>query len=632
MAKKSAAPAKENLKAIGDAWTALQAHPLFGGLIGLVSHAIARERPFPKDGYARIAVTRRQIYRSIQAQNAAQFEQAYTIECNGWRHAIAAEWTNVIAQALLHVVLNHTEPTRPDLAWRIACELMATDLLRHLSVGIRPAELPYSTVPVPPGRTPEDIAAAIVQGGSDAVAALGGHGVAGAGQPTWIFAGNPPALTAAAQKGHTDRLSECIRRNIVHAVEAAGAAARGDPQGKRNLNSLAERARSWFMANYPLLGALAAVFDIVEDEALCTRMDIALAAVDPELRKVYINPKFPWTYEGMQFVIAHELLHVGLRHELRRQGRDPFLWNVACDYVINGWLLEMNVGVIPIDSLLLDPELGFERESAEVIYDRIVKDLRLIRRLAKARTMRGVGKGDVLGERTPSWWLGPGCDLDTFYRRALAEGLDLHLARPGRGLLPADFIEEVRALQHPPIPWDVQLAQWLDAFFPPLERRRSFARLSRRQAASPDIPRPVWTNPPELVTMRTFGVVLDTSGSMPPRLLARSLGAIASYALSREVPLVRMLQCDAWPRDMGYVAPEALLGSVSVHGRGGTVLQPGVDRLTGAEDFPKDAPILIITDGACDVLTVRREHAFLMPQGARLPFRTAAPVFNFDAV
>ena len=225
-------------------------------------------------------------------------------------------------------------------------------------------------------------------------------------------------------KQHTDALSAGIRRNIMKAVEDAGTAARGPARGGRNPNSLAERARSWFVTNYPLLAALAAAFDIVEDDALCARLDIAIAAVDPELRLVYINPKFPWTYEGMQFVMAHELLHVGLRHEQRRQGRDPFLWNVACDYVINGWLLEMGVGAIPTDDLLLDPELGFERESAEAIYDRIVKDLRLMRRLAKARTMRGIGKGDVLGERLPGWWLGPGCDLDSFYRRALAEGLN----------------------------------------------------------------------------------------------------------------------------------------------------------------------------------------------------------------
>jgi hypothetical protein len=36
-------------------------------------------------------------------------------------------------------------------------------------------------------------------------------------------------------------------------------------------------------------------------------------------------------------------------------------------------------------------------------------------------------------------------------------------------------------------------------------------------------------------------LVRDTSGSMPPRLLAVALGAIASYGMSREVPPVRVV-------------------------------------------------------------------------------------------
>jgi VWA-like protein DUF2201 len=176
----------------------------------------------------------------------------------------------------------------------------------------------------------------------------------------------------------------------------------------------------------------------------------------------------------------------------------------------------------------------------------------------------------------------------------------------------------------------VKLGQWLDAFFPPLERRRSFARASRRQSATPDIPRPVWERPPERLAARTFGVVLDTSGSMPPNLLARALGAIASYALSREVAMVRVLQCDAHVHDMGYLEPERLLQRVEVRGRGGTVLRPAIERLERSDDFPKDAPILVITDGMCDTFTVGREHAFLMPDGARLPFRTQAPTFRFE--
>jgi len=63
-------------------------------------------------------------------------------------------------------------------------------------------------------------------------------------------------------------------------------------------------------------------------------------------------------------------------------------------------------------------------------------------------------------------------------------------------------------------------------------------------------------------------------------------------------------------------------------GRGGTVLQPGVALLERAEDFPADAPILVITDAECDVVRIRREHAFLVPLGARLPFTPRGPVFH----
>jgi predicted metal-dependent peptidase len=73
-----------------------------------------------------------------------------------------------------------------------------------------------------------------------------------------------------------------------------------------------------------------------------------------------------------------------------------------------------------------------------------------------------------------------------------------------------------------------------------------------------------------------------------------------------------------------------LLQRVEVRGRGGTVLRPAIDRLERSEDFPKDAPILVITDGLCDTFTVHREHAFLMPEGAHLPFRTQAPTFRFE--
>ncbi|GAA3795369.1 hypothetical protein GCM10022206_38920 [Streptomyces chiangmaiensis] len=71
-----------------------------------------------------------------------------------------------------------------------------------------------------------------------------------------------------------------------------------------------------------------------------------------------------------------------------------------------------------------------------------------------------------------------------------------------------------------------------------------------------------------------------------------------------------------------------IAGRVRVHGRGGTVLQPGIDLLHRAQDLPPGAPVLVITDGWCDVRRMRREHAYPIPQGARLPFTPQGPVFR----
>lgn len=141
--------------------------------------------------------------------------------------------------------------------------------------------------------------------------------------------------------------------------------------------------------------------------------------------------------------------------------------------------------------------------------------------------------------------------------------------------------------------------------------------------------RPVFICSQAAMDGRTFGVVLDTSGSMERGLLATALGAIASYSAARDVPAARVVFCDAEAYDAGYMRPDDIAGTVKIKGRGGTVLQPGIDLLEKAEDFPKEAPILIITDGYCDKVVLHgREHAFLVPQGANLPFVPKGKVFR----
>jgi predicted metal-dependent peptidase len=79
-----------------------------------------------------------------------------------------------------------------------------------------------------------------------------------------------------------------------------------------------------------------------------------------------------------------------------------------------------------------------------------------------------------------------------------------------------------------------------------------------------------------------------------------------------------------------YLSPDDIAGRVRLTGRGGTVLQPGIDLLERARDFRTDGPILVITDGWCDVLRVRRDHAYLIPAGTALPFTPRGPVFRLE--
>ncbi|CAM5733623.1 hypothetical protein SHIRM173S_05872 [Streptomyces hirsutus] len=533
------------------------------------------------------------------------------------RLADPGEWARALAHAVLHLGFGHVpaakgpreQPDRHDLAAR--CVVVERFLLGH-TIGTAPEDLPASY----PDGDEEQLAARWRRDGLPA--AYERCGTAG-GEPDLLLVpwdgwwGQPPDQQLA--------FATALTRAVSAAMDLAGGRSPG-PDGEPAVLRPWARALSWFVSSYPLLGGIAAGITLVADAELARAHDISVAAVDAEAGEIYVNPLRQLEDEEWRFVLAHEMLHAALRHGDRRGGRDPYLFNVACDYVINGWLEEMGIGTMP-EGLLHDPRLA--GLSAEEVYDRIVDDQRRMRRLA---TLRGKGLGDILdGSLGP---LDPSChgvDLDEFYRRGLAQGLDLH-QRQGRGLLPGGLVEEIRALSHPPLPWDARLARWFDEYVPRPEPVRTYARPARRQASTPGIPRAGRYFPPEEVSRCTFGVVLDTSGSMSRVLLGKALGAIASYAEARDVPAARVVFCDAAPHDAGYLPVTEIAGRVRVRGRGGTVLQPGIDLLQRADDFPRTAPVLVITDGWCDVLRVRREHAYLIPRGARLPFTSKGPVFH----
>ena len=537
------------------------------------------------------------------------------LSLNVQRRSLSQEqWAAVIGHLLLRLGLNQAAQRgdRDPLVWNYACYESVEKLLPMLGLpafqneGLDFAESSEEAI--------YDFLREAQHAGNP-IQSL--QTLAGVGKPDIVGVGRFHAWNSA----YETLLAQGIRISVESAIEAAAVTL--DAELKTTWMP-AERAKRWVLSEMPLLGALASHITVIARADLCERMDISVAAVNGDLMEMYFNPQWRLTQGEIRFIYVHELLHVALMHHSRAQGRDALMWNFACDFVINGWLVEMGVGTLPSIGVLYDPRL--QGMSAEAVYDLLAQDPK------RCKNLRGFrGKlGDVLITPRGQIYKDEVTTLDDLIRRCMATGL----ACIGRGTVPAGLLEEIRSLFTPPVPWDVNLARWIDAHIPALrDPLRTYARASRRQSSTPDIPRPARYIPQEWKEAHTFGVVLDTSGSMDRELLGRALGAIASYAEARDVLAVRLVLCDAAPYDRGIVAPTELRGIYSIQGRGGTVLQPAINFLLSRSDFPPAAPIMILTDGWCEEeLTVPREHCFLLPRKSEsqkgMPLRTTAPIFR----
>ena len=74
-------------------------------------------------------------------------------------------------------------------------------------------------------------------------------------------------------------------------------------------------------------------------EHVCT-LNMPTAATDG--RRYFWNPK--WIIKqhklGLRLICAHEALHSIYMHAQRRGSRNPKLWNIAVDYIVNGAIME----------------------------------------------------------------------------------------------------------------------------------------------------------------------------------------------------------------------------------------------------------------------------------------------------
>lgn len=118
------------------------------------------------------------------------------------------------------------------------------------------------------------------------------------------------------------------------------------------------------LVKYPFFGSVVASVGYKENK------DIPTAGTDGET--IYYNPEYleGLSVEEQTFIFAHEVCHIAFNHILRSEGKNPELWNIATDGVINQFLkrdgLKMAPGVVDMaEAINYDAEQLYEKQSQE---------------------------------------------------------------------------------------------------------------------------------------------------------------------------------------------------------------------------------------------------------------------------
>lgn len=285
------------------------------------------------------------------------------------------------------------------------------------------------------------------------------------------------------------------------------------------------KARTTLLWDHPFFGALAVQLAVVE------KPDLSPPTMATDGRHLFYHPEFvkKLSMPEMVFVMAHEVLHNAFEHHIRRQSRDPLLWNVACDYAINGELVEAKLTMPKMG--LLDPQ--FTGMSAEAIYRLIEEDL--------PPALKGRGGGDPGGCGTVI----DGCaqhdesavadlraqvQMQVRQAAAIAKGL-------AAGKLPAGIERLIERLTKPVVDWRTVLRRFIDES---LARDYSWMRPNRRFLDSGFVlPGMVADGIGHLV------VAIDTSGSIDEKALIAFASEVNGAFSECAIDKVTVIYADA---------------------------------------------------------------------------------------
>lgn len=304
---------------------------------------------------------------------------------------------------------------------------------------------------------------------------------------------------------------------------------------------------------------------------------VPTAATDGET--VFVNPDFwhPLTAGEQDGLLLHEVLHCALGHCWRRQERDPQLWNIAADIVINGMILAEPGAALPAGGLF-DERL--QHFGTEEVFELLERDLAAAPPLLMADLLDeapGTSAEDSLGARARRQ------QQAGHWRGALQKAAAV--ARSMGGDVPAHLRRELSILDPGRLDWRTALWRYL------VRTPVDFVGFDRRFVG-----RGLYLDSLEGESVRV-SVCLDTSGSVSDRQM-QAFAAEVQAILSSYPHLTAEL----------YFADAALYGPYPLRphdalppaeGGGGTDFRPFFQQVAAQQADPYGPPgvAIYLTDG-----------------------------------
>jgi predicted metal-dependent peptidase len=238
-------------------------------------------------------------------------------------------------------------------------------------------------------------------------------------------------------------------------------------------------ARVGLLLRHPFFGNMATRMQVKHCDDWCPT-----AATDG--RNLYYNTQFfnAMTNKEIEFVIAHEILHCIFDHIIRRENRNPMLYNIAADYIVNNLLVRDRIGEKPsiVDCF---QDFKYEGWTSEEVYDSLFEEAKkngeeYLKQLGEMLDQHLDLEGDGTEEGNSDGKNGPPKyskeELDQI-RDEMKEAMINAAQTAGAGNVPAGIQRLIKEMTEPKINWRELLRQQIQST---IKSDYTFMRPSRK--------------------------------------------------------------------------------------------------------------------------------------------------------